>query len=1088
MKKRIAILGGGMSSLVTAFELTNQPGWKDRYEITVYQEGWRLGGKGASGRNAELGQRIEEHGLHILFGFYDNTFRVMRQCYDELARNPGEPLATWQDAFKPHDLVVMEEHIDGAWIPWATEFPRNAEVPGDPGVMLKPWDYVEMLLEWAARMFYESKVGPTRSAIAGHEVLSALASDTEQLRVHARAAMGAPEAGAARSGVLEAFEEALLGAWRVVTRGARAAGTLLREHPADALHLGLAHALVKSLPDDVARHDEGDHRAIIWLIDRFRAWARTIEADVEESTELRRLRILLDFSLSLARGLIADGLIFPPHDFFEIDDMDLRAWFAKHGAHEETLSSPVMLGPYDAAFAAFNEVGAGTGVHGILRMAFTYKGAVLWKMQAGMGDTIFTPLYRVLQRRGVTFHFFHQVDRLELTPDRAEVGRVHMTVQATTHDDAPYRPLVPVKGLECWPDRPHYGQLVQGEALAEMGADLEDWWTRWQGVGPKVLELGTDFDEVVLGISVGALPYIATELMEANPAFGKMATGVKTTQTRAGQLWFKPNLAGLGWEGPPPIVIPYAEPFDTWSDMSQLLVREDWPENTVGNLAYLCSPLPDDEPLPPRTDHDYPQRQRDRVHAELEAWLRDYTSGLWPTATDTNRPTSLNPWFLYDPNERDGWERLQAQYWRAVVSPSERYVLSVPSSVYDRLAPDDSGFTNLTLTGDWTLNFMSVGCLECATSAGVLAAQAIDPRVPGAMGDWLTPIRRTQGRAAARPAAPRPVVHAAPKPELPAWIVRDNDEIAFAPVKIDLTVYMFILTADYDKLTAMCDQQLNRGDAVYRPLAPMAVLYCSHVDNYPQVNPIGWVPEIDFGIWVPLLGGRKEGPFFVPDRVVTYTPYIWVDNGVALIGGRTVFGFAKELGKMVLPTSPDHAAKFTLDSLVVKKYAPDSMSEEARVLEVTRTDANLWQELEAIWRTGEGVLDGAAEALEQIFSGHDGLPLPTFASARKIIESMEHGMRMVFLKQFPDATQANRACYQAVVESNLPIISGVEGGWLGGEYEARLHRYDSVKIVETLGLSPVSTTGDVAVLRPLIHGWSRFTAMVQPGDVIWKRP
>jgi hypothetical protein len=101
---------------------------------------------------------------------------------------------------------------------------------------------------------------------------------------------------------------------------------------------------------------------------------------------------------------------------------------------------------------------------------------------------------------------------------------------------------------------------------------------------------------------------------------------------------------------------------------------------------------------------------------------------------------------------------------------------------------------------------------------------------------------------------------------------------------------------------------------------------------------------------------------------------------------------------------------------------------------------------------------------------------------------MEHGMRMVFLKQFPDATQANKACYQAVVESNLPITSAVDGGWLSGEYDVRIHQYDSVKMVDTLGLRPVSTNGNVATLRPLLHGWSRFTAMVQPGDVIWKRP
>ena len=67
--RKIAILGGGAGSLAAAHFLSAAPDWRERYEITVYQQGWRLGGKGASGRNAQLGQRIEEHGLHIWFGF-----------------------------------------------------------------------------------------------------------------------------------------------------------------------------------------------------------------------------------------------------------------------------------------------------------------------------------------------------------------------------------------------------------------------------------------------------------------------------------------------------------------------------------------------------------------------------------------------------------------------------------------------------------------------------------------------------------------------------------------------------------------------------------------------------------------------------------------------------------------------------------------------------------------------------------------------------------------------------------------------------------------------------------------------------------
>ena len=79
----------------------------DRFErITVYQRGWRLGGKGASSRGAH--GRIEEHGLHVLLGYYDQTFDVMRRCYEALDRpqaDPACPIRTWDDAVAPSNLV-----------------------------------------------------------------------------------------------------------------------------------------------------------------------------------------------------------------------------------------------------------------------------------------------------------------------------------------------------------------------------------------------------------------------------------------------------------------------------------------------------------------------------------------------------------------------------------------------------------------------------------------------------------------------------------------------------------------------------------------------------------------------------------------------------------------------------------------------------------------------------------------------------------------------------------------------------------------------------------------------------------------------
>ncbi len=78
-----------------------------------------LRGHGLSGRLAprrqgrvgtRRGGRIEEHGLHLWMGFYENAFRLMRECYAELGRDPRTcPIAAWRDAFSPAPYVGVAE-------------------------------------------------------------------------------------------------------------------------------------------------------------------------------------------------------------------------------------------------------------------------------------------------------------------------------------------------------------------------------------------------------------------------------------------------------------------------------------------------------------------------------------------------------------------------------------------------------------------------------------------------------------------------------------------------------------------------------------------------------------------------------------------------------------------------------------------------------------------------------------------------------------------------------------------------------------------------------------------------------------------
>ena len=154
-KKKLVILGGGIGSLVTAWHLTSQPNWKEIYEsITVYQTGWRLGGKCASGRGPN--GRIEEHGLHIWFGFYDNSFDVIQNAYAMLGRPPGSPLAAWSDAFEKHSYFVIAHQFKDQWYPWEFDFPVNDRVPGRGSTLPNLWQYISLTIDFIVQHFERS--------------------------------------------------------------------------------------------------------------------------------------------------------------------------------------------------------------------------------------------------------------------------------------------------------------------------------------------------------------------------------------------------------------------------------------------------------------------------------------------------------------------------------------------------------------------------------------------------------------------------------------------------------------------------------------------------------------------------------------------------------------------------------------------------------------------------------------------------------------------------------------------------------------------------------------------------------------------
>ena len=76
-------------------------------------------------------------------------------------------------------------------------------------------------------------------------------------------------------------------------------------------------------------------------------------------------------------------------------------------------------------------------------------------------------------------------------------------------------------------------------------------------------------------------------------------------------------------------------------------------------------------------------------------------------------------------NGERGEPALATQHVSVNVDPSDRYVQSIPGTERYRLRPDESGYDNLILAGDWTDCGFSLGCVESAVMSGLLGAHAI---------------------------------------------------------------------------------------------------------------------------------------------------------------------------------------------------------------------------------------------------------------------------------------------------------------------------------------------------------------------------
>jgi hypothetical protein len=317
----------------------------------------------------------------------------------------------------------------------------------------------------------------------------------------------------------------------------------------------------------------------------------------------------------------------------------------------------------------------------------------------------------------------------------------------------------------------------------------------------------------------------------------------------------------------------------------------------------------------------------------------------------------------------------------------------------------------------------------------------------------------------------------------PDYIARGGDLVMAPPLDLlGATMYSFLVGADLDALTRMVDAQLNAVTAgtgtIYKPLAPMAAIVCADItqsfSKTPPDSEKGWMGERDFGVWIPVVAGSMAHGEWKPGRIAWYLPYVFVDNVAAMSTGREVYGFFKQIATLTMPPSPSAPGMFAIDALVIPTYSPQSQAENLRLLTMTSREPTVAPE--GAWHRIEDATRAIWDLVKQRFFRASGA-ITAWDLIKNLVEDLATGnVPMVFLKQFRDAGDPTKACYQAVIEAPSHLEK-FRGGWFTHPHDVSITPCASHPIVAECGLAGPTLVAE--------HGfWCKMDFAMQLGKVV----
>lgn len=291
------------------------------------------------------------------------------------------------------------------------------------------------------------------------------------------------------------------------------------------------------------------------------------------------------------------------------------------------------------------------------------------------------------------------------------------------------------------------------------------------------------------------------------------------------------------------------------------------------------------------------------------------------------------------------------------------------------------------------------------------------------------------------------------------------------------TLMSFFVDADHNAMQATVDKFLNQpnGGAVsYYVLGSSAILTYSYTKRHYSIpQQIGYLSDYECAFWIPLFARTRDGSR--PDRITFWIPYLFISWPEGMATGREIWGFRKEVGQITMPSSPADARLFTTVGTIFDPLSNDTKGRSETIVTVRKTGQP--------GRLAETIKDIAelAKLLVKFWGkGASELPVSRLGLAVDVVKTiLTRKVPIVNLKQFRDANDSTKACYQALIEATCTITKLHGGGLLDGDYVLDVANFASHQIINDLGLSGSTVPVDFAL-------WLQMDFTADAGQEVWK--